>query len=1697
MASLAPADGSEDGSMQKGKKRGFRGDREEQGAAQKPKRRSWNPFASTEENSDSEEDPGPVTPSPPRETAEERAEHQIRMARDVDEAARVVETERILDVIAREGYNPDIKPTDVEWIEKREEVVALLQDNKKSVLRLLGELGIENRNFKALQLLPSKYDDLALELQKENTELYKKAIGPGGRFEQINDNLATKLTMLQFELPIKPMTLKNVENCEKDINDPPDDEMEPARVQRIIYSEKALQFLDCYHERSFGFPMLRRPKVMAPNIQQPVDETSQPPGKNPVKHGPKHHHHIRQPVQPTGDLLCIRGGGGTSSSRELHAYPSGASQPFEDNAGSFTRAIKKLFPAEAARAMSVSLYSRQLNKTTKATGAPLDHTILFPLTTNLRQYLDIHKRVFQGSGWTVVVHQTTTVPAGFWPPSSGGPSSAQIRNPSFLLPKPSHTVWISKATLEKQYLEDIEPRFARGEADWAAVVRLSHDDAAPSFTPFEVLPNLPIPTPPAPIPPHLTHGYRPPPSGFKPTRRTLSTPPTSPVISTGPSFIYGYSGQIEAEKNVTSFTESALALLGLSNVDAWSFTVDLHDTDPPKSIEVSAAKIADRFERFIKNVPGHPNTYPWPVFVRKCARVSTKRLAPPEDLRHYVILRGSGRESYWKLPTPLGERYGMNQLQDAFFSAMLVHYPLGSLRLPQNVDFNTDLGYGGMEITQDFWDTITRYFSHYPDQAFTVCGNIPPPSTDISKGVGIRLAGTHRYGIIEQGDYSGLAETVRQLSRAVIFDNAQNQSPSPTTFRAWFTAENRENNVDSHIFYYDDNDPHSPSSMTLEDSLKAWFQSESIAKSTNCIWFRPEWKLFTVIDNTTSDLGDMDVDHTSETWDATADSSLDSFRDMLDTLFNDGDEDYPENFEITIPGANQRFVINRQTTQDSWRKHIFDYFHGNTLIVKRSDGIPCMIDSSEPWGILDMPSTTKPAARVLHRSLPDPPKSPTPSQGHSYGDYLHHVIHMDNSRANENSNSDGDNRGRGDGPPPVVQPPHESRRIPGAKPPIFKTTEVPKFDQWMLNHTAQDTLQQRSWTQDQSVIEPGYAPAAPLYGDNLELTITAGSSMPTVYIQHLTPTDIMQLRKENRKLLNHALEREIGCPICNVTFKAYDNDSKTAHFKSHIDQLNSVGTCPMCNETWALFTFEQKRNHLLADFSKKESQDIVQFWEDIRCPICNLDLRSKSADDVTTHIASHIPGALKFCDRCGFDVLKCTPVEKDHHDRERHEHFKRCRVPGGAAGTNCKRCGKKLAGLSGLRLASHNNECYRKEPASLGANDNPEYGLSEAVESQRLKNAIDLADLRARQSELRTQENAMLARKQALLEREADDLLANYHHHGEKGNGYSDALNASLAEFKRRLPDFREAHAILQNLVDASGNTGMQHHTSKPGHSKTPAEMEWEEKEHKSIYQMENQLGIKRAKEEYNLKHATDAIRNQRSALFQLRAELADEEDANPVVEGSFIPVYVIAARTKVDEAEATLSKAENDEEQRSANVALQIGQQEAALVVRKKACDYVPDPAHVKYDNGRTPGGNQGGGAPEGAGSGGWGGGGGGNPIDGDDATQAGSKRKKAAMDESEDTMPGGGFANLVRSPSKRETKKMRMAGERMGSPKMMRRRGVIAEEAEGEGKSGFDGGVPRRATRGTSGAPGAASRKVVLEEVEDDRFEDVEEED
>jgi hypothetical protein len=133
------------------------------------------------------------------------------------------------------------------------------------------------------------------------------------------------------------------------------------------------------------------------------------------------------------------------------------------------------------------------------------------------------------------------------------------------------------------------------------------------------------------------------------------------------------------------------------------------------------------------------------------------------------------------------------------------------------------------------------------------------------------------------------------------------------------------------------------------------------------------------------------------------------------------------------------------------------------------------------------------------------------------------------------------------GPQQTTPPQHHQRNTLGTKPTprlnkervVARTAGKPKsqtWSNWMTEQYFQDGLQRKSQIKDQSVVEPGKLPTPPLFGLSRELQLRVGSSMPTIYAQRLTPTDIRKLQDENQALRNQVMELIFKCPICNVEF---------------------------------------------------------------------------------------------------------------------------------------------------------------------------------------------------------------------------------------------------------------------------------------------------------------------------------------------------------------------------------------------------------------------------------------------------------------------------------------------------------------------------------------------------------------------------------
>ncbi|CAG8953910.1 hypothetical protein HYFRA_00010871 [Hymenoscyphus fraxineus] len=216
-----------------------------------------------------------VRKSIPPEKAEQAApsmsdrERSAFIANMIDERHAEIQEkeadEALRDPKRKLAWNPNIKPTDNDWIDFYDMIHEELQ--KKAVIDVL-EAHFEDGQISMIQ--PMGTDGAALQIQNEHTALYNANIAKGGKYFGCGNNLTTKLTMLHFGLPVEPMTKNNILGCGKgkDEDDPPDEEEdELQRYERIYYAQKPLDFLDTYWERGHGYPILRQPGNKPENVR--------------------------------------------------------------------------------------------------------------------------------------------------------------------------------------------------------------------------------------------------------------------------------------------------------------------------------------------------------------------------------------------------------------------------------------------------------------------------------------------------------------------------------------------------------------------------------------------------------------------------------------------------------------------------------------------------------------------------------------------------------------------------------------------------------------------------------------------------------------------------------------------------------------------------------------------------------------------------------------------------------------------------------------------------------------------------------------------------------------------------------------------------------------------------------------------------------------------------------------------------------------------------------------------------------------------------------------------------------------------------------------------------------------------------------------------------------------------------------------
>jgi len=274
---------------------------------------------------------------------------------------------------------------------------------------------------------------------------------------------------------------------------------------------------------------------------------------------------------------------------------------------------------------------------------------------------------------------------------------------------------------------------------------------------------------------------------------------------------------------------------------------------------------------------------------------------------------------------------------------------------------------------------------------------------------------------------------------------------------------------------------------------------------------------------------------------------------------------------------------------------------------------------------------------------------------------------------------------------PGKHPEHNQERM--IAPRVGKPSITP-WDKFSEQETYKDYLHTKSYTKDQSVVEPGQEPSAPLYGSSAELQISGGDATPTIYVQRQTPTDYKQKSVEAQSYRNHILEREFKCPICGISFPAYESEQTEKHITEHQQTLAADGECAWCGDNnWLYMTMDERRAHLAHHHKSEELQFINKFWAETRCPACNQDFEGWRSADIILHcINKHHPGDVQFCSKCGVNEFEFSDREKAHHQRVCLR--KRDQPHGHSQEPNfCRQCGKDMNGQDQQAEMLHNRDC--------------------------------------------------------------------------------------------------------------------------------------------------------------------------------------------------------------------------------------------------------------------------------------------------------------------------------------------------------------------------------------------------------------------
>ena len=250
------------------------------------------------------------------------------------------------------------------------------------------------------------------------------------------------------------------------------------------------------------------------------------------------------------------------------------------------------------------------------------------------------------------------------------------------------------------------------------------------------------------------------------------------------------------------------------------------------------------------------------------------------------------------------------------------------------------------------------------------------------------------------------------------------------------------------------------------------------------------------------------------------------------------------------------------------------------------------------------------------------------------------------------------------------------------------------WESWSGEEREKDKLHRESYHTDQGVIVPGRAPAAPSFGESVQLQHRISDALPTIYLSRTTPTDLRQIQEERQALRNHVLDRQFKCPLCSEKIAHYRREEIADHINEHQARERLAGVCVWCGDTqWGFWSTAKKQKHIRQHLEQENTLKIKNFWDAHECPACNRSFREMRPEDIVAHcINQHAPWTIPFCDKCGLNEQDCTELHRNYHERacrqrpDEHE--------GSEAHEFCARCGKDTSQQTPAEDDLHQRDCH-------------------------------------------------------------------------------------------------------------------------------------------------------------------------------------------------------------------------------------------------------------------------------------------------------------------------------------------------------------------------------------------------------------------